>query len=116
MRLKNRLWNPEHQEAKRKKAIKKNHNLDDLICQLCKNREMELPNGDKLPCQNMCYPLTWTEWGRPKKIIVEDIYGNVVDVTPEPQYKCAHCGDFFPASEFGTRGKKVCSMCKNLNK
>jgi hypothetical protein len=61
MRLKNRLWNPEHPEAKRKKTIKAGHNLDDLICQQCPNKEVTLPNGDKLPCQNICYPLSWTD-------------------------------------------------------
>jgi hypothetical protein len=61
MRTRNRLWNPEHPEPKRKKMLKVQHNLDDLICQLCPNKEIELPNGDKLPCPNVCYPLSWTD-------------------------------------------------------
>lgn len=61
MRRRNRLWNPEHPAKKRKKTSKANHNLDDLICQQCQNREIELPNGDKFPCQHTCYPLSWTD-------------------------------------------------------
>lgn len=51
-----------------------------------------------------------------KKILVKDRYGNVIDVTPEPQAQCSHCLGWFPLTEFGARGKKVCSMCKNTCK
>lgn len=48
-----------------------------------------------------------------KRIVVEDKYGNKIDITPEPQSQCTRCKEWFPNSEFGRRGKKVCSMCKS---
>jgi hypothetical protein len=61
MRLKNRLWNPEHETIKHHKKTIKNHLPDDFICLQCPNKEHELPDGKKITCQNMCYPLTWVD-------------------------------------------------------